>query len=335
MTIIFADSFESLTTATLRARYDDAGLNAAISTTYFRTGARALGLPAGYHVTKNITATAGIVVGGCFMRSSGGGAQWTNMITLLTGATQVVTLKHGPAASPNTLELLLGAVGSEVALGNWVHDWSYLTWHYIELVFTMADSGGIAQVWVDGILRIAYAGDTKPAGDTTFNRVRLQGTNTNMANHYVDDFYIGTARLGPLRIYGLLPNGDGAKSEWTPSAGANYECVDEIGPNDDTDTVSAGAVGLTDLYTVAGLAAGTRKVLAVQESLRAKASDASARSIAAVISQGGVESAGGELVLTTAYATHYQMWETTNPATGLPWTRADIAAAQWGVKVTV
>ena len=62
----------------------------------------------------------------------------------------------------------------------------------------------------------------------------------------VDDLYVldGTAStpanndfLGDVRVEGLDPNAAGSNAAWTPSAGANYACVNETPPTDDTSYV--------------------------------------------------------------------------------------------------
>jgi len=76
-----------------------------------------------------------------------------------------------------------------------------------------------------------------------------------------DDFYIDTASGSEadeappeLRFDFRTVDGDGAHSAWTPSAGSNYQNVDDAGAHDgDTTYNSAASASLQDSYTTTGV----------------------------------------------------------------------------------
>lgn len=76
--------------------------------------------------------------------------------------------------------------------------------------------------------------------------------------------------IGRGGIYPAIPNGPGALTEFTPSAGSNWQCVDELPPNDDTDYVQSDVLDARDLYTTGGIAPTDGIISAVQWVSRAK-----------------------------------------------------------------
>ncbi len=131
------------------------------------------------------------------------------------------------------------------------------TWYYIELKNDASGAGSL-DARIDGV---SFAsGANSSAG--TWGRALIgviTGTQTT-ADIYFDDFKVndssGSAQnswpgLGKVAI--VRPNGAGETTQWTPSAGANYTTVDEVTPNDATDSNSAVLTAKEDLYTVNSL----------------------------------------------------------------------------------
>jgi len=83
------------------------------------------------------------------------------------------------------------------------------------------------------------------------------GDNNGGVWYTLDDIYLldntGTVNndfLGPQMIEYVVPSGPGSLTEWNPTAGANWENVDETTVLD-SNLVSSDAVGAEDFYAMA------------------------------------------------------------------------------------
>ena len=210
-------------------------------------------------------------------------------------------------------------------------------WHYIEFKATIGATGSY-EVRVDGLTYLSGSGvNTQQSANARANRVQI---GLNSLGISVDDVYIcdgtGTANnnfLGDVRVQALMPSADGDLSQLTPSTGTtHYNLVDEVPPDGDTSYVSGATAGNVDLYQLGDVAAVSGSILGVAVYSFARKDDAGTRTIANVIKTGGVEYDGPAQALSMSYTYFTEHWET-NPATGLPWTIADVNALQAGVKV--
>ena len=138
-------------------------------------------------------------------------------------------------------------------------------WKCVELEIDMSVSGGVT-VRYDSVQVYTKTVDMTSSGGS---EVRYAGV-TALYHHpyahaYYDDIAVNdtqgaTNNSWPptARIAGLVPNGDGAYSQWSPSPGtgeSNYEDVDEIPGDSDTTYVAAPTGALRDTYTRANIAA--------------------------------------------------------------------------------
>lgn len=207
-------------------------------------------------------------------------------------------------------------------------------WHYLEMQVTIADAGGVCIVKVDGVEYINFVGDTKNGGTaTTVSTVGLG----SMGSCLYDDLYVldGTGAapyntfLGDRVVKRGNPDGAGASTGFVPSAGANWQCVDED-PWTAADYVAAAAAA-TDLYTHADVA-GFSSVDAVQVVTYALKTDAGARTLRTVMrSNIGTSAESADLALPTSIAVVQGPIRQTDPDAA-PLTQALINSAQYGVK---
>jgi len=114
-------------------------------------------------------------------------------------------------------------------------------------------TNGIYEVKVDGDLIFSDNGLNSGVGPATY---LWFGSNWNNRGYYVDDIAINSGSgaynnswCGDSRSYIVVPDGAGDVTQLTPSAGANYECVDELPPNT-SDYTSGSSIGKYDLYNV-------------------------------------------------------------------------------------
>jgi hypothetical protein len=131
----------------------------------------------------------------------------------------------------------------------------------------------------------------------------------------------------------LLPSGAGAETQWTPSAGSNYQNVDENPENGDTDYNKSNTVGQVDTYAMANLVSVAGLIYGVQYLEYARKDNAGTRTIAPVARIGGADYLGSNVNLSDSYAYTREIKEL-SPATAAAWTISEINAMEFGVKVT-
>jgi hypothetical protein len=200
-------------------------------------------------------------------------------------------------------------------------------------------AGGSVEVWINGKQVLAYSGNTAASGDNGWNGWQIyqtSGAETRVANVviYSTTGNAPNARTPETRIWDTLPTGAGGTTEWTPSAGANWQCVDEQPSNGDTDYVSAASAPLTDTYSCPAAATAGSIIYAVAVHATARKDDAGTNEVDGVLRSAGANYAhGSPKPITASYARYRWLWEA-DPATGLSWTVAGANAAQPGIRRT-
>jgi hypothetical protein len=216
---------------------------------------------------------------------------------------------------------------------------------YIELKAVIAPgTGGSAELRFNGTPVLTLTGvNTANTGVAGYESIRLgglisnAGSSGNNQDFDYDDLYVcdgsGASAndfLGDCRVDVRLPTGPGATTGWTPSAGANWECVDDTVPNDDTDHNTIGTSGAIDTFPVPD-APPDVTIHGVQFNLTAKKTDAGLCSIAAVVRHGGADYAGPPKNPGTTFANLMTILPV-NPGTSASWTEAEFNAAEFGYK---
>ncbi len=156
-----------------------------------------------------------------------------------------------------------------------------------------------------------------------------------------DDLYVldqsGSAFndfLGDVRVDARAVTGAGATTQFTPSAGSNYQNVDDSVANGDTDYNSTDVVGEIDTFVTQDAPAVGGGVLAVQVVLQAKKADAGICTVAPVVRHSGVNYPAAVKFPSTTYGFLCTTYEQ-NPGTSAAWVEADFNAAEFGyTKVT-
>lgn len=229
--------------------------------------------------------------------------------------------------------------GNGALLATSTQTFSLNTWHFVQVRTAVGSTTGNVQVWVDGVLWIDFTGNTQ-----------------NTANAWVDKWWLGlsisgyyrwanimvydetgaapNARTPETRIFADLPTGAGASTGWTPSAGSNYQAVDEQ-PNDgDTTYVSAASAPLDDLYSFGAPVPAGAAVYMVGGEIDARKDDAGTNNVDVLIRGNTTVAAGGSpFPLTTDYQ-RFRAWKDTDPSTGAAWTVANANGSQVGQRRT-
>lgn len=195
-------------------------------------------------------------------------------------------------------------------------------------------TAGIGKVLLDGEPIINWTSNTKPGADDDFNTLKIGDTNAYDQDMLVDDIIIdSTAYPGNTKIMALVPNASGGSTQWTPSAGENYGCVDEIPPTT-VENVSINTTGALDLYNISTLNSSAITIKCLQISALGeiegtpdvpKVQIAIAHNSTSAFSSSLTPGSGG----TPAYMT--KLWEE-NPITTAAFSVSQISSLQIGLK---
>jgi hypothetical protein len=131
----------------------------------------------------------------------------------------------------------------------------------------------------------------------------------------------------------LRPDHTGAVSNLDGSGCSdNFQCVDDIAPDDDATTVQRAASSfVTDIYSFENPVGMTGNILSITVSCRARKHQTIGE-IRPAIYAGGAVYEGNTFSLTSAYTEFTHQW-TINPATGAAWTWAEINNLQAGLSL--
>ena len=217
-------------------------------------------------------------------------------------------------------------------------------YYFIDVIVGMSTSAGTFNVYLStpagGGALFALSGlNTAPDGNAYANQVCIGDSNQVGLGIRMDDFHAHDAAssvpntvLGEgTRIYTKLPNGAGALSQLTPTgASANWQCVDEQIPDDDTTYVLASSFPEQDVYAV-GAAGFTGTVNGIVRRGRIRKDDAGAHTFEEGIGSSGVYSFGSAVAVPSSYA-YTDYFTAIDPNTSAAWTVAAADAASPTIK---
>lgn len=216
-------------------------------------------------------------------------------------------------------------------------------WYGLVIQVTINSSTGSVQAWLNGGASqiINSSGlNTQATGNAFAGQMRF-GDFQNARAREFDDLYVydtsgGTqnANPGDSRIITKMPNGAGNSTQWTPSAGSNWQCVDEIPPNDDTDYVSSSTAGQTDLYTTQSASLSSAAPNFVVTRRRHRKDDAGAHTDQSIIRSGSTNASSTAVAVPSTYAFVDDIF-VNDPNTAAAWASGTAAdAIQIGVVET-
>lgn len=195
--------------------------------------------------------------------------------------------------------------------------------HYELKVVHKADTTGSWSLWRNGALVQAQSGvQTMVNASDDMDTVIGECQAAAGSGFVEDDYYLvddtgteNTDRLGPVRAFYSPPTGNDTAG-WTPSAGTNWQNVDDTTPDDDTTYNLATPSGLpkTDLFTRAALPAEATIIRAVKNIWRGRKEDAAVAEVRGLIKSGSSEGLGTTRALDTVH-TYYSDIYQLDPAT--------------------
>ncbi|HWP59518.1 MAG TPA: hypothetical protein VNL14_16620 [Candidatus Acidoferrales bacterium] len=285
----------------------------------------------GPNVVKTITAVGTVCVGFAFKFTTLSG-NLPNFCLFQNSGTNHVYLHLKSSGDIEVFRgdnVLLGTTSGVTMLIN--------TYYHIQAKVVIHDTTGSVVVKINDVEVLNLTNvDTKNGSTTTVDRIVLgfpSGGGNGAETVDLDDVYIADDFGGDLRVGCFFPDGAGNSTQFTPSAGSNFQNVDEASPNDDTDYNSSATVGHKDLFTMQNLPTGAIPK-AVGLRFRGKKTDAGARSVATSLRHGTTDVQGDAYVLTESHTYSPLQLYNTNPVTAGGWTEADVNALQTGYEVT-
>lgn len=249
-----------------------------------------------------------------------------------------------------TRQLAFFLVGSEIHVYNGAgaklgetsgFGFSVQTERFFEVKVTIDNSAGVVTIKSSGSEVLSLTSqDTQQSVNAYFNVYSLRGGNSGCALR-VDDFYFcdltGTKNndfLGDIRVDVLRPNGAGTYTDFTPSAGSNYQNVDETYPDDDTTYNDGASVGNQDSYALGDLSSPTGTTIhGVKSQITVRKTDAGTMQAKLLTRAGTTDDLGDAITLSDSFTTHIKIFED-NPDDSADWEDADINGMEVGVEVT-
>lgn len=216
-------------------------------------------------------------------------------------------------------------------------------WYYLEAKVVFHNSAGsiitkLNNTQIDSTSSL----DTIYSANAYATSFTLGGNDGNASGtrRYYDDLYICTDDscgncddfLNDRWIETIYPTGAGTTTQWTPSAGANWDAVDETPPST-TDYVETSVLNEIDTYACGNLTSTSGDVAAVVINMYAQKTTAGSRKISGAIDSGGTAGVGTEKDLGIGYH-NYQSMSYVDPDTAAAWTIDGVNASEFGVKLT-
>lgn len=283
-----------------------------------------------------LTASTTIIVAASFNAAAAGITTAQNTIFQMIDAAGQL---HWEVGITNTYQLyVVNANSSTLAYSSFNIGRS--NWVWLEVKCDMNNSGNI-QVRLNGVEVFNINSDFRNATSDPLTGLRVHGAAPSPGFWYdeviicddtgstFNDFF------GEMRLEYAVVDADGAVAAWTPSAGANYQCIDDpLGAYDKTaETYISSATTDQDNYA----SHATAIVYPTPDQVKFTSLHALLRDDGSNTFRLQVDSAGtiardaADRDPPSAYAWFATYWPT-NPATGLAWDLAAIDAAEFGIR---
>lgn len=196
------------------------------------------------------------------------------------------------------------------------------TWTYVECEITFHDSTGSIDWHLNGIAAGSYSNIDTIAGGTECDKISVGYNMTGEDWHSgfrIADIYVDTATAhGPMDIWTQACDAAGSAANFTPSAGSNYQNVDEIGPDDDTTYNSSTATTTKDQIATSDTTPAAP--LAVQPVVRGRYIPTGSANLKVGLKSGATEDQDSAVAIDSAYANYHGKIYETDPNTSSAWT---------------
>lgn len=226
-------------------------------------------------------------------------------------------------------------------------------WAYIEFKWVIHVTAGFFQCRINHVPVMTYSGPTTELESGfpslgVWNVVQLLALDSNnfagtpRTTVRICDLYLADLvaidsddvhdLLGDGIVDTIMPNAPGAVAAWVPNTGANWDATNEKPADGDTSYVRATAIGTQDSYNFEDIPPSSI-VKGAHVNILARKEEEGTSVLAPVFREGGVDYIGpGQGVASLVYDRYLTQPYDINPATGAPFTAAEINADEWGVK---
>ncbi len=277
--------------------------------------------------TPALTTDATLIIGFAFKITSGGA---NNIVVMRTGTTTGMGVRW---LDTGELSVRLGTstIDTTTTLGLLPN-----TWYWLEFKVVTNNSTGSYELKIGGTTALSGSSiDTQPGASAYHDNVYFSSS----LSLSIDDLYICDSTgslnndfLGNCRVLAIRPTADGTTTDWTPSAGDAYSCVDEHPINDDTDYVESDTTDTLDLYGYADIS-DVGDIFGVQINTCCRETDATNFSLKTTIRSGTTNyDDSAQVIGTTNYINKKRIAEV-DPDTSAAWTISGLNAAEFGIKV--
>jgi hypothetical protein len=214
-------------------------------------------------------------------------------------------------------------------------------WRWLQIKIVIHDSTGSVEIRdASGAVLLDLTNqDTRNGGTSGVIDSVYMGCPSGTAQWgQYDDLHIWDANgsvcntwTNDTRIDHLLPDGAGDSTQWTPSAGSNYECVNEAAVST-TEYVSSSTAAHKDLYAMSALPHTPANIFSVLTRAVATKDDAGARGVKLLLKSGTTTSTGATNTLELSAWLAFSAVAEADPNTSSAWTASGVNAAQVGVE---
>lgn len=172
------------------------------------------------------------------------------------------------------------------------------------------------------ILRFGDAGGTF-ASNTRYDQIVVMDSSGSEMNDF----------LGVVNVNLHQQTGAGNYAQFTPSAGSNYQNVDDSAPDGDSTYNESNTPNQIDSFAMGNLPAGTTTVHALYKWWNAKRTDATARGLSPLFRISSTDYVGTNQNLGASYQYYGQAYPL-SPATSSAWGVSEVDGLEAGYKLT-
>ena len=215
-------------------------------------------------------------------------------------------------------------------------------WHWLDFHFKYDATGGVMEVWIDGVqvINVTGANTQRNSGQSNLVSVNLGSYSVNTATANIDDWVISdttgstnNGRVTDSRVETLTPVSDATPNDGTLSSGSNhYAMVNEAHWDTTSTTTMTNTSGQEELFGIGSLSSTPVSISGVQITYVAENTDAGAASLETTISSSASTASGSSTALTSSWQRNADIYEQ-DPHTSAAWVGSAVNALKVGFKV--
>lgn len=221
------------------------------------------------------------------------------------------------------------------------------SWSHIEIKVTFSDTVGTTEVRVNGVevsgLSLTGIDNVNTAEQSCSQIAFVQRASGSSAKqeYNIKDFIVWDTTgsqnndfFGTVQVLRLAPTAD-SSFNWAPSTGSTgWDLIDETGPSDADFISAADPPPAASSFEFENLPEDITSVRGLITLVRARKSDGGDGNLQVSLTSGGVDDAGADRPITTAYAYWWDVSEL-DPNTASAWTKSSVDAATIKVNRTL